>query len=439
MANLAKVPGHTYTRPSDGLQYHLFISEHGVYHAQHQKRGKKIKKSFETKTLAEALPQLHEYWTLTESERVRGGKVKCKLAFEEFLAKGQGPRKALAPATIKLYRELWTLYALEFIGDIHVIDVTHEDIIDILDAAKATGIGKSRRRNVYVMLSSFFNKMRMAPYRYRTDNPVNAIGQENVPPMPKRRKIAKDVLLSQEDIDQIAAAFAIEPKPHTGRGGSGVFTYSRWIASVMRVLFLLLCDSGMRVSEIVALKISDLEYTTGKLHAVDALPDFVMVHRQRSSEYRARDASSPLFGPLKGDYGKDDEAEEIEPREIPLTTYMGEVLVEYLALGFSLGRLNPNGLLFPNTRGKMMFPAHVNNRIKAAAKSVGITKKITTHATRHTFLSHLVEEGCDEQTAATVAGHSLEVMRDVYLHRDRNSKAHDRLRAAVDSRRARAV
>ncbi len=89
-----------------------------------------------------------------------------------------------------------------------------------------------------------------------------------------------------------------------------------------------------------------------------------------------------------------------------------DLLTEYW---FKCGR--PKGILFPSSwTGDYLEPTSVNQFFKASAKKAGITRHVSSHACRHSFASHLFENGVDIKYIQSLLGHVDPRSTDVYLH-----------------------
>lgn len=89
-----------------------------------------------------------------------------------------------------------------------------------------------------------------------------------------------------------------------------------------------------------------------------------------------------------------------------------EILTEYW---FKCGR--PKGILFPSSwTGTYLDKSSVNQYFKKSARLAGIKKRVSTHCCRHSFASHLFEDGVDIKYIQALLGHTDPKSTEVYLH-----------------------
>ena len=96
------------------------------------------------------------------------------------------------------------------------------------------------------------------------------------------------------------------------------------------------------------------------------------------------------------------------------TTILAEstavLLKEYLK------EYKPNYWLFEGADRKQYSRTSVNNVIKASAKKAGIGQSISSHVLRHSFATHLLEQGIDLRYIQTLLGHHSSKTTEIYTH-----------------------
>lgn len=77
-------------------------------------------------------------------------------------------------------------------------------------------------------------------------------------------------------------------------------------------------------------------------------------------------------------------------------------------------------ILFLNNRGKNLSRIMIFYIIRDLARKAGITKQISPHTFRHSFATHLVEGGADLRAVQEMLGHESITTTEIYTHLDRD-------------------
>lgn len=206
-------------------------------------------------------------------------------------------------------------------------------------------------------LKSFFSYLIFEDYRQ--DNPLELIES------PKTGRKLPDTL-AVEEIDAIISA--IDLSSNEGERN--------------RALLETLYGCGLRVSELVALKISDLFFEEG----------FIKITGKGNKQ---------RFVPV-GD---------LTQKYIGI--YRNEVRVHLnIQKGFE-------DTLFLNRRGRQLTRAMIFTIIKDLAVKINLHKKISPHTFRHSFATHLLENGADLRSIQLMLGHESITTTEIYVHLDR--------------------
>ncbi|MGO9313813.1 MAG: site-specific tyrosine recombinase XerD [Syntrophobacteraceae bacterium] len=110
---------------------------------------------------------------------------------------------------------------------------------------------------------------------------------------------------------------------------------------------------------------------------------------------------------------------------------MGELAAESLKTYLQYGRLKllKKGFIpevFINARGEKLSRQGIWKIIKSSARKAGITTNITPHMLRHSFATHLLENGADLRSLQVMLGHSDIATTQIYTHvaRERLKEIH---------------
>ncbi len=174
---------------------------------------------------------------------------------------------------------------------------------------------------------------------------------------PKLWQLIPDVL-SIEEVDALLA----QPKVDDPMGARD------------RAILELLYATGMRVSELCSLRMNDLSDTFAKVRGKGKKERVIPVGK------KAIAAVDHYFLHFRG---------QVKEEEAPL---------------------------FVSLRGKPIDRITVWSRIKAYAKSAGISKSISPHTLRHSFATHLLENGADLRLIQEMLGHEDIGTTDRYTH-----------------------
>ena len=149
-----------------------------------------------------------------------------------------------------------------------------------------------------------------------------------------------------------------------------------------RTILETLYSCGLRVSEIITLKISDLFFEEGFIRVLGKgnKERFVPIHSR---------AQQLIDLYIKTDRNK------IEPHK-----------------GFE-------DTIFLNRRGKGLTRQMIFIILKNLAKKIGLHKKISPHTFRHSFATHLLKNGADLRAIQQMLGHESITTTEVYVHLDR--------------------
>jgi integrase/recombinase XerD len=206
-------------------------------------------------------------------------------------------------------------------------------------------------------LKSFFSYLIFEDYR--VDNPMQLIET------PKTGRKLPDTL-SVAEIDVLIAA--VDLSSNEGERN--------------RAMLETLYGCGLRVSELVSLKISDLFFEEG-------------------------------FMKITGKGNKQ--------RFVPI----GNLTQKYIQIYRSEIRTHLNikkgheDTLFLNRRGSQLTRAMVFTIIKDLATKIGLNKRISPHTFRHSFATHLLENGADLRSIQLMLGHESITTTEIYVHLDR--------------------
>ena len=210
-------------------------------------------------------------------------------------------------------------------------------------------------------LKGFFNYLVFE--NYREDNPTDLIESPRI-----GRQLPET--LSKNEIDGLIGAIDLS-SPQGERN---------------RAMLETLYGCGLRVSELINLKRSDVFFSEG----------IILVTGKGNKQ-----------------------------RFVPIS----EVNIKFINLYLDYVRAHQKpvkgheDILFLNRRGKQLTRAMIFEIIRRLAEKIGLQKKVGPHTFRHSFASHLLENGADLRAIQQMMGHESITTTEIYVHVDRKHLA----------------
>lgn len=149
-----------------------------------------------------------------------------------------------------------------------------------------------------------------------------------------------------------------------------------------RAIIETLYGCGLRVTEVIDLKLSDLYFKEG----------FIKITGKGNKE-----------------------------RFVPI----GEVTQEYLTTYIENSRnrvpikKKATDIVFLNRRGNQLTRAMIFTIVKNLAVAANLGKNISPHTFRHSFATHLLENGADLRSIQQMLGHESITTTEIYMHVDK--------------------
>ena len=237
------------------------------------------------------------------------------------------------------------------------ISISKEAVQQFIYTIAKTVNARSQSR-IISGLKGFFNYLVFEGYR--SDNPLETIDS------PKIGRKLPDTL-SEKEIDNLIISIDLStPQGERNR-------------AILEVLY----GCGLRVSELTHLKISDLFFEEG----------FIKVNGKGDKQ---------RFVPI------------VESTIKYINIYRNEVRNHMII---------PDAYkdtLFLNRRGKQLTRAMIFTIIKDLSIKVNLNKTISPHTFRHSFATHLLENGADLRAIQLMLGHESITTTEIYMHVDKS-------------------
>lgn len=233
----------------------------------------------------------------------------------------------------------------------------NEETLQQFIYAVAKEVNPRSQARIISGLKSFFSYLIFEDYR--SDNPMELIET------PKTGRKLPDTL-TVEEIDNLISA--IDLSSNEGERN--------------RAMLETLYGCGLRVSELVTLKISDLFFDEG----------FIKITGKGNKQ---------RFVPIGN-----------------LTQKYIQIYRENIRIHLKIKK-GFDDTLFLNRRGGQLSRAMIFTIIKDLAIKINLSKNISPHTLRHSFATHLLENGADLRSIQLMLGHESITTTEIYVHLDR--------------------
>ncbi|AWG27164.1 site-specific tyrosine recombinase [Flavobacterium kingsejongi] len=240
--------------------------------------------------------------------------------------------------------------------DVSPLVIGEEEVQGFIYAVSKQVNARSQAR-IISGLKSFFSYLIFEDYR--ENNPLELIESPRI-----GRKLPD--VLSLDEINALISAIDLE----TNEGERN------------RAMLETLYGCGLRVSELITLRLSDLFFEEGFLKITG-----------------------------KGD----------KQRFIPISEFTQKYILLYRQTVRSHLTIQKGfeDTLFLNRRGRQLTRAMVFTIIKNLAVAIQLDKVISPHTFRHSFATHLLENGADLRSIQLMLGHESIITTEIYMHIDR--------------------
>jgi integrase/recombinase XerD len=269
--------------------------------------------------------------------------------------------RSLSPNTVEAYvRDIGQLqmFTSEFQTDHSPIQLTTAQLKEFVQQIAEIGMSPNTQSRMVSGIRSF--------YKYLLLEDKIEIDPSELLETPKIGRKLPDTLSNQEVEDMINAIDLSKPEGERNR-------------AIMETLY----GSGLRVSELVNLKISNVYFNDG----------FMRILGKGSKE---------RLVPLGGISAK------------RISEYIKQIRIHTDV------KKGAEDFVFLNRRGNPLSRVMIFNIVKQSAVKAGLKKSISPHTLRHSFATELIQRGADLRAVQDMLGHESITTTEIYTHLDRD-------------------
>ena len=237
------------------------------------------------------------------------------------------------------------------------LQIERSDLSEFISKISKSGVAARSQSRIISGIKAFYKYLIMEDYI--TANPTELLES------PKIGMKLPDTL-SIKEIDKLIAAIDL----------------SKAEGERNRAMLEILYSCGLRVTELITLKLSNVSFVEG----------FIKVVGKGNKERLAPIGNTALKY---------------------LNIYINEVRNhQEIQKGYK-------DIIFLNRRGKQLTRVMIFTIIKQLAKKIGLKKNISPHTFRHSFATHLIQGGADLRAVQEMLGHESITTTEIYTHLDK--------------------
>ena len=310
--------------------------------------------------------------------------------YEEYMANVK--EKSIEKTTAEVYRNTWATHVYNSIGKRKIKDIKKSEIVKYYsNLQREKGLKKRTIERVHVLLKMTFD--------YALDsaiiinNPcVNALSY-----IKAENKQGKRIISEHE---QTIIAEYLESNP-------------KYNYKVVSNIFILGCNTGLRISEILALTWNDIDFDNEIINVNKSLKsskDFLTIGKPKT---------------------------ENSKRQVPMLSEVRKALRKQQLLQFEKGNNDFeldgfSDFVFLNRKGKIFKPCNINGYFNYARyyyndrerelaekenREPEYLEHFTTHCMRHSFCTRLVKENVNIKSVQSLMGHAnITTTLNIYTH-----------------------
>ncbi len=236
------------------------------------------------------------------------------------------------------------------------IELTHKDLSDFIAILYDLGLSARSQARIISGIKQFYSFLILEDHL--KEDPSELIEQPKI-------GLKLPEVLTIEEIDQLIAAIDMsKTEGHRNR-------------AIIETLY----SCGLRVSELVTLRFSDLYFDEG----------FIRVIGKGNKE-----------------------------RLVPVSTSVEKeikIYNDHIRRHQNINKGDEN-VVFLNRRGAKLTRVMIFTIIKQLSEAIGLKKNISPHTFRHSFATHLIEGGANLRAIQEMLGHESITTTEIYTHLD---------------------